>query len=548
MNDLLLEEAVSAIKAGHKERGRQLLEDLLADDPQNEKALLWMTAVTNDPFQRRHYLHQILQINPNHKQAKRGLAQLATLPEEPRSRTVNNREQLSTTQPLFDPTEREPLPPRPPVGQEPWNKPEWRNGIIKPHNALDALFLAVFGGFWLFAGLIAYEPLGSISLFEWLIRLSVAIFGVALMMVAFLRARRNLRFASSRFRMDVVPGMIGGEVQGTLFIAGQLQSQRPLIVRLINIEKTVSKMTSESPPTVSIANLYEHAQTFNTAELQTKGKQTIVPIAFTIPYNDTKDATANVGNTTYRWTLQVKCELAGPNLDLDFTLPIFRTADSDPTILNLGEPARSEGELDAYLQSQAEQRCIQMEKSADGVQFTAVPRPPLSYTFLVGFLTLLFPAMIPVMINVFLFSIRFRSTESIFSTIISIIFIIVTIVVLPIPILFSWIMIKQFFAIMSRRQTWVKAEEVHYRTTLFGLHRERHISRQHLRIVSKESPGSRSGKPYYKVTLSYYDGEKKPENARVAVLANEIDSEAEAAWFVGALQEFLPELGSRRRR
>ena len=297
-----------------------------------------------------------------------------------------------------------------------------------------------------FAGLIAYEPYGTIPTWEFVVRIAVFFFGLALVIVALQRAQRTLTFANSRFRMDHIPGVIGGEVTGTLHIAGHISSERPLIVRLLNIEKTISRISYDSAPITSHLYLYESVHTFNTSELQKEGNQTIVPLTFTIPYNKTKDETANAGDTSYRWSLQVKCDLPGTNLDLDFTLPIFRTPDSDPSILNSGEPMRTATELDAYLAGRAEQRCISMVQDGDGVKFTAVPRPPLSYAIIVTFLAILFPLMIPIMINSALTMYRYSSADSIFTLTMSTIFIVVPICFLPLPFLFSWIMIKQFLS------------------------------------------------------------------------------------------------------
>ena len=149
MDDLLLQEAIAAIKAGYKEHGQQLLLDVLSTDPQNEKALFWMTAVTEDPYHRRHYLRQVLAVNPQNKKAQRGLARLANLPERPEASDYRERERpLLNPQPIHAPAEIPP-PPAPSTGQEPWNKTEWRTGVIKPHNAIDSLFLGLFGAFWM---------------------------------------------------------------------------------------------------------------------------------------------------------------------------------------------------------------------------------------------------------------------------------------------------------------------------------------------------------------------------------------------------------------
>lgn len=73
-----LEEAIAAIKAGDKAKGRNLLADILQADLENETAWLWMSSVATSDEERRRYLKRVLEINPDNKAAQRGLAKLAS--------------------------------------------------------------------------------------------------------------------------------------------------------------------------------------------------------------------------------------------------------------------------------------------------------------------------------------------------------------------------------------------------------------------------------------------------------------------------------------
>ena len=78
-----LQEAISAIKAGDKAIGQQLLIDVLKADEKSEAAWLWMAATFDDSEKRRRCLETVLQINPDSEPAKRGLGQLAPEVELP---------------------------------------------------------------------------------------------------------------------------------------------------------------------------------------------------------------------------------------------------------------------------------------------------------------------------------------------------------------------------------------------------------------------------------------------------------------------------------
>lgn len=76
----LLNQAIVAIRAGDLDGGRKLLESVLETDPKNENAWLWMSAAVSTDDERRHCLQQILNINPDNAQAKRGMEKLGPPP------------------------------------------------------------------------------------------------------------------------------------------------------------------------------------------------------------------------------------------------------------------------------------------------------------------------------------------------------------------------------------------------------------------------------------------------------------------------------------
>jgi hypothetical protein len=71
-----LQDAVALIKAGDRQGGQRILAALLAQDPANEAAWLWMSSVVDRDEQRRHCLEQVLKHNPGHAVARAGLARL----------------------------------------------------------------------------------------------------------------------------------------------------------------------------------------------------------------------------------------------------------------------------------------------------------------------------------------------------------------------------------------------------------------------------------------------------------------------------------------
>jgi hypothetical protein len=71
-----LKQAIKLIKSGEKQKGGQLLAEVLKADPGNEMAWLWMSLTVTTRKQRRDCLEKVLIINPHNEQAQQALAEL----------------------------------------------------------------------------------------------------------------------------------------------------------------------------------------------------------------------------------------------------------------------------------------------------------------------------------------------------------------------------------------------------------------------------------------------------------------------------------------
>ncbi len=72
----LLQAAITAVKSGQQERGRDLLLELVEQEPRNEAAWLWLSAAVDDLQDQIIALENALSINPHRTQARTRLAQL----------------------------------------------------------------------------------------------------------------------------------------------------------------------------------------------------------------------------------------------------------------------------------------------------------------------------------------------------------------------------------------------------------------------------------------------------------------------------------------
>ncbi len=99
-----LELAITAIRSGRKEEGRQLLNLLIQQNPNNEMAWLWMSGVVEQDQQRARCLYHVLAINPNNELARRGLQLLGIV--------------VSDSRPVRVPRDSQPIPIQKPAAPE----------------------------------------------------------------------------------------------------------------------------------------------------------------------------------------------------------------------------------------------------------------------------------------------------------------------------------------------------------------------------------------------------------------------------------------------
>lgn len=88
--DAMLRAGVEAYRAGNNLEARAMLEKVLELDEYNEMAWLWLSAVVETPEEKRTCLENVLVINPNNENAKKGLRSLgmdSTPPPPPIAKT-----------------------------------------------------------------------------------------------------------------------------------------------------------------------------------------------------------------------------------------------------------------------------------------------------------------------------------------------------------------------------------------------------------------------------------------------------------------------------
>ena len=97
----LLQQAIDLAKSGNRAEAETLLQRILADQPDNEAALMWLSGVSRDNSIKQDALQKALALNPNNELAKRGLDRFGGVPpaaSPPSAETI-------TPPPAIDPSD-----------------------------------------------------------------------------------------------------------------------------------------------------------------------------------------------------------------------------------------------------------------------------------------------------------------------------------------------------------------------------------------------------------------------------------------------------------
>ncbi len=100
---------VEAVRRGDMVTARSHLQAVLAQDPNNEIAWMWLASTVNAVSDRRRILDRVLQINPNNQTAREALARL------PAEDTAPGDTQSTVRQPLVQPSQPPPIEDVPPT-------------------------------------------------------------------------------------------------------------------------------------------------------------------------------------------------------------------------------------------------------------------------------------------------------------------------------------------------------------------------------------------------------------------------------------------------
>jgi hypothetical protein len=248
----------------------------------------------------------------------------------------------------------------------PWEHRRWRNGTCRAGLGGQTI------GFWIatlillgIAATIVFQNprILNFSHVRWqvLFPYGIGASGLIFLFAALVATARWLRFSRCRVQMRTMPGVIGGHFRGEVLLPESFPSDTDVRMELTCETTTTINGKGDSSNDVSIDRVWAHTIRINTnASLCHDGHCTI-PFDYTIPYGLTDETDSNSRgdfSVVVRWTLRVFAKLPGPDLNMRFRVPVFRTSASDPSVKG---DQQTEKPLEAFLHDIGQRRRVRTE-------------------------------------------------------------------------------------------------------------------------------------------------------------------------------------------
>ena len=248
----------------------------------------------------------------------------------------------------------------------PWEHRRWRNGTCRAGLGGQTI------GFWIatlillgIAVTIVYQNprMLQFSHVRWqvIFPYGIGASGLIFLFAALVATARWLRFSRCRVQLRTVPGVIGGHFRGEVLLPESFPSDTDVRMELIGEATTTIVGKGDSSDQISIDRAWSHTVRVTANASLCHDGACIIPFDFAIPYGLTDETDSRVNGDVrvdIRWILRVFAKLNGPDLNMRFRVPVFRTEASDRSVK--GDP-QTEKPLEAFLHDMGQGRRIRME-------------------------------------------------------------------------------------------------------------------------------------------------------------------------------------------
>ncbi len=258
---------------------------------------------------------------------------------------------------------------------EPWLwRDDWAQGRIKSKTRSGMIAAWVFAVLWNLVSIpmlfvipqeAAKKPIAYLGFI-------FPIAGIILLVRAIRLTLAFLEFGTTWFEMAPVPGVIGGELKGTIQARFPHSPDHGVQLRLSCVHRVTTG--SGDSQTTSEHIVWRGETSLSSAQSYPSPNGTSIPVAFRIPW-DSQPSEVRTPRDAILWQLEAIADVPGVNYHDVFEVPVFRTAQTP------AQPPASESTAAAVPASRPASPTVEVTQSAQGVEFYFPPARNKGFAF-----------------------------------------------------------------------------------------------------------------------------------------------------------------------
>jgi hypothetical protein len=368
----------------------------------------------------------------------------------------------------------------------PWKwRDDWATGRIPSMEKSAVWFFWGFAILWnlISTPMLIFLPKEIIEKENYaaLLALLFPLVGIGLIVVAVRKTIQRRKFGDCVFLMERVPGVLGGEVTGTILLPRGLPTAETLTVRLSCIHR--QRRRSGKDTSTSEDTIWQTEQ--SVVRLSPTGEAGVqgAAVSLRVPYDASPTGEMNEDNSIY-WKLEADAAVPGVDFATGFEIPVFKTPASSPQINE--ERLRTE-EVATFAPALAlpDNTGVTVVPSAGGgTEFVLKSRASMSSILPAAGLVLIFAGIVALLV--------YADAPLIFPLVFGLFALLILFVLI--------------FGTFGESRIVVEDGHVSIRNSLFGIVMGKRISCSSITRIGVRGEG-RAGKPgYYSVTFTQGDG------------------------------------------
>jgi hypothetical protein len=210
---------------------------------------------------------------------------------------------------------------------EPWLwRGDWAEGQVRSSTKSAAWFLWGFAVLWnsISTPLAVFLPEEILDKHNYAASLGLLfpLVGIGIIIAAIRKSIQQYKFGNCLFRMDRVPGVLGGEVSGAIVARGEIVSDAGVTIQLSCINSVRSGSGKNSSTTEHV--LWQQEQSGVQPSPGPGGARSVLPVRFRTPCDARPTDSSNPDNSIL-WRLAAQAAVPGVDFATDFEIPVFMT-------------------------------------------------------------------------------------------------------------------------------------------------------------------------------------------------------------------------------